>query len=333
MKSVLAYFIFPLFSWMCYGQIPRPIIHEMHRFDVRTVLLVDGKSKIEQPQWTSDNKHLIFKRGNSWRKVDLMQVSLIPAEWNHQSIGINTYDVLDSITTSERIPTTSAQSVITSKGIVYQFITTAKGTTQLQKVNGRKKSVIWETGGDICHSIVLSPNEAFLAYVSDLNGLMIYCINKKTIRTNLSVSARNINKALHLFTKKDARKVEHLLNHAAKKDSSSAEAIVWKAYLKNYVGSREDAIRLMNRAVTKNPQNAYYFLFRGQLLSAVGNAEGAKDSFLYYNTIKPYDHHGFYELGILSEKVGNKQEACAYFSEASRYGSSLATEKLKLSCN
>lgn len=338
MKALVT-FLFGLVSTLVLGQIPRPITHEMNRYQVNTVLLFESSGIDYRPVWSANGQEIIFNYKNRWVKMDLNHVTFITGEWLHQTIGINKTEVLDSVFNSDfdRIAIENDQTVHrevkTSKGIRYELQQTANLTTRFIRHKGKKSWVIWETGGDNCHSISLSPDEHFVSFISESNGVMIYCLDEGTYNYKIPESAKLINKALELFQKKDSPKVEHLLNRAYHKDTTSAEAIVWKAYLKMYVGKRDDAVRLMNRAITRNTKNANYFFFRAQILYTAGDVQGAIDSYTYYNQLKPYDSHGYYELGLIYEAKGESDLACVNFALAKKYYSSRAIPKLENLCH
>lgn len=316
-----------------FGQIPRPILHEMNRYQVNTVLLFESTAIDYRPVWSSSGKELIFNFSNRWVKMDLNQVTFITGEWLHQTIGINKSEVLDSVIESDfdrqliENDKSMNRSITTKNGIRYTLEQTSNLTTRFIKSKGKKTWVLWETGGDNCHSISLSPDEHFVAFLSESNGVMLYCLDEKYYNHKLPESAKLINKALNLFEKKDSPKVEHILNRAYKKDTASAESIVWKAYLKMYVGKKDDAVRLMNRAIMRESKNAAYFFMRAQILYTTGDVQGAIDSYTYYIQLKPYDSHGYYELGLIYESNKQFELACENFTLAKKFYSIRAIKK------
>lgn len=333
---ILTIFIGALTS--VFGQIPRPILHEMNRYQVRTVLLFESAAIDFKPVWTASGNELIFNLNQRWVKINLNQVSLITGEWLRQNIGINKTEVLDSVYATDfnqkeiEDDKSMHRTVTTKEGITYALEQTSNLTTRFIKRKGKKSWIIWETGGDNCHSLALDPNEKFVAYISESNGIMLYCLDEKYYTHKLPETAKLINKALNLFEKKDSPKVEHMLNRALKKDSSSAEPLVWKAYLKMYVGKRDDAVRFMNRAITRETTNANYFFFRAQILYTNGDVQGAIDSYSYYNQLKPFDSHGYYELGVIYEALKEKVLACEQFNLALKYYSTRARKKIAENC-
>lgn len=324
MKFLLAITVI-LYTTAVNAQIPRPVLYEMNRFDVNTVLLYQSRTITYRPVWTADSKALLFYMDKRWVKLDLTQVILQPAEWNHRFIGLNSTEVLDSVfdyelnrTTIQKEPGAS-RKITTSKGVTYELKVTPDFTTRFVKTKGRRTVTLWETGGDNCLAPVLSPDEKFIAFISESNGLMLYALHKKDYQTRIPEAAKLINKALEIFVKKNSPKVEHLLNHAYRKDTTSAEAIAWKAYLKLYVGEKEDALRLMNRAVICNPKNSSYFFFRGQILKSLNDTENAISCFEYYTGLRPFDYHGYYELGLLYESQKDPEKACYNYELAEHY--------------
>lgn len=328
-----------LFTAVLNAQIQRPVLYEMNRFEVNTVLLYPSRNIEYRPVWTADSKALLFYMDKRWVKLDLTQVVLQPAEWNHQVIGLNNTEVLDSVFDYElnrnsiQNESESPRKIITSRGVSYELYVTPDFTTRFVKTKGKRSVTLWETGGDNCLAPVLSPDEKFIAFISESNGLMLYSIHKKDYQTRIPESTKLINKALKIFVKKNSSKVEHLLNHAYRKDTTSAEALAWKAYLKLYVGEKEDALRFMNRAVICNPKNSSYFFFRGQILKSLNDTENAIYCFEYYTGLKPFDYHGYYELGLLYELQNDSEKACYNFELAKRYHSPKATLKLTRFCS
>lgn len=152
---------------------------EMQRLKVETALIVHSQAIDEQPLWSPDGLFIACNIAGKWYKYSLKKVKLMKGKWINLKIG-----VLDA----EKHAITLADAEVKEYYAVSPFnidMVETKGGTKIEvKISemetvlyitkkGGVKQEIWTTGGQMCHSLVLSPDEKYVAYLCELNGLMV----------------------------------------------------------------------------------------------------------------------------------------------------------------
>ena len=144
--------------------------------------------------------------------------------------------------------------------------------------------------------------------------------------------------------------VIRLANQALKIKADSEEAYFMRAYAKDDLGDKKEAIADLNQAIAINPQNAIVYTNRGVVKSALGDKQGAiadynraiaidpKNDFAYNNranaksdlgdkqgaitdynraiAINPHNAHAYNGRGNAKSALGNKQGAIADYDRA-----------------
>lgn len=318
------------------AQNPRPLISELNRCDVNTVLLWPVPNIDEYPLWSKNSDYLAFNQMGRWIKLNLNEVFLTPADWRGRTIGMNTTEVLDSVTTEDleeykKATIYDPRKVTTKDGITLELKMTDSYTEFAIVDKNKKEKRLLQTGGDNCHSLSLSPNEKFVAFISEMNGLMVYCIDETLYKNNIPKHILLTNKAINTFSK-NIVKSEKLFNEAIALDNKYSEPYYWKASIEMSKNNDSLSIYYLNKASEIDPNFSNYYFAIGLLYKELNKNNLAITSFIEYTKKKPFDLHGYYELGLLYIEIGNNKEACDNFRLAKKYHSTRAQEKIEELC-
>jgi hypothetical protein len=152
---------------------------EMARLGVGTALIVQSQAIDEYPLWAPDSSAVAVNVMGKWRKFDLKNVGLAEADWHKQKIGVlmlanEAPEILDS--EKERLLTSSKydpREILTQKGDKVELSLDGFSTSLIVTEREGQSKVLWRSGMENCHSLALSPNEKYLAYLCELNGLFV----------------------------------------------------------------------------------------------------------------------------------------------------------------
>jgi hypothetical protein len=115
-----------------------------------------------------------------WYKVNLLQISLEEGTWRgKQKIGVITSKTSVSEASSQEVQQWAKVSkfnerVLTTKaGTRIELRETDLGTTLIVRKRNQKAQKIWTSDMENCHSLVLSPDEQYVAFICELNGVAI----------------------------------------------------------------------------------------------------------------------------------------------------------------
>ena len=152
---------------------------EMTRLNVNTAMIVRSQAIDEYPLWSEDSKFIGVNIMDRWVKLDLQNIKLSVAGWRNQDIGLITNENNISDLTNKELE----QFNLCSKNGIRKVITKTGKEIEL-KLNGFSTSLIiteikaqpttlWTSGMENCHSLSLSPDEKYVAYICELNGLLV----------------------------------------------------------------------------------------------------------------------------------------------------------------
>lgn len=156
---------------------------EMARLYVHTALLVRSQEIDEFPVWSPDSRFLGVNIRGKWFKVDTSNIRLRRATWHEQLIGV----VEDQ---PELQPMTSEEASEWARGC-HHGDSEVRGSSgfraEMQRdelssslVVSRQghKVVLWKSDLENCGALSLSPNGARLAYICELNGVLVMDVGR-----------------------------------------------------------------------------------------------------------------------------------------------------------
>ena len=152
----------------------------MQRVGLQSVLVVHSQAVDEQPVWSPKGDALAVNIEGKWVRVALTSVSLVPAQWHGGSrIGLvqppPAMEPIDEETVRswEKAGTYDPRRLQTKDGTVLELKVEELSTEFLITRKGSKPESQWKSGMENCHSLGLSPDEKYVAYICELNGVAI----------------------------------------------------------------------------------------------------------------------------------------------------------------
>jgi hypothetical protein len=152
---------------------------EMTRLKTETVLIVQSQAIDEYPLWSPSSDFIACNIEGKWYKFRLTNIDLADAKWRGQTIGVlKSRDAYSELTNKEqaefeKVSKFNPREVKTTDGTKVEFKMEGMAVSLIVKKKGEKAKKLWTSGGENCHSLVLSPDEKYVAYLCELNGLLI----------------------------------------------------------------------------------------------------------------------------------------------------------------
>jgi hypothetical protein len=158
---------------------PAPLPDEMRRLDVRSARLVASQEIDESPVWSPVGDAIAVNITGEWRKVELRGLKLKAGTWHgKEPIGVIESPALvrinaSTVETWERAGRAGPREVMTGTGTKVELLSEDLGTRFVITAKGSPPETLWRTGLENCHSLALSANEAQVAFLCELNGLIV----------------------------------------------------------------------------------------------------------------------------------------------------------------
>lgn len=169
------------FSLLASAQEATALEKAMKKMKVETVLVANVEGIDEYPLWSPESDFVACYTFGDWYKFDLKLMKLAPADWHDRKIGImNNPKAVSPIKDSTElkrflaVSPFNAREVISKSGIRIQLKEAADFSVSLVITKpGKDPQIIWTSEGENCHSLTLSPDQKFVAYLCEMNGLMV----------------------------------------------------------------------------------------------------------------------------------------------------------------
>lgn len=332
MKKLLLFF-FLAAGTLLHAQASRPLVAELKRFDVNTVLLREGAFD-DYPLWSPDGRYVCAnENGNWWVKVDLENVSLYPSTWLNRTIAGNSVETTDNLSEEERSQFTTttkydSRRIQTSRNDVIELVMNSNFSVTLL-VNRMK---VWSTNGDNCHSLSLSPDERYVAFISETNGLMLMDFANAYRIAKLSPQETCINNIYARLDRGQLFKGEKMLNKALADYPKYAPLWHLKSLIYLNKGDTGHAMTYLNTALLYDSANYNYIYYKSQLYFEAGKYDNALLWIGKYIALRPDCLYGYYRRGEILEKKGDTASACENYRLAEARHSKRAKQKLKGLC-
>lgn len=153
---------------------------EMTRLKTETVLIVNSQAIDEYPLWAPNSDYIACNIMGKWYKFRLTNIELSEAKLHGLSIGVlATKDAYSPLTDSEqkqfdKVSKFNPREVTSIDGTKVELKETGDMSISLVVTKkGESSKILWTSGGENCHSLVLSPDGQFVAYLCEMNGLLI----------------------------------------------------------------------------------------------------------------------------------------------------------------
>lgn len=156
----------------------------MKKLKVETVLVANVEGIDEYPLWSPKSDFVACYIFGDWHQFNLNEMKLTTGDWHNQVIGIMNNPKAVSIIkdSSELKPFLAAspfneREVTTKRGTKIELRQNNDFTVSLIITKDRVPTVLWTSEGENCHSPTLSPDGKFVAFICELNGLMVMKID------------------------------------------------------------------------------------------------------------------------------------------------------------
>jgi len=164
----------------CMGNAAAPLDEEMKRLGVRSALVIASEAVDESPVWSPAGDALAVNIEGRWGRVDLGSVALEPGTWrDKQPIGVlNPPASLSRIEEGtvekwKKSGTYGARKVVMPDGTTVELRQDELSTKLVVTKRDAKPKTLWTSGFENCHSLALSPDGHYVAYICELNGVVV----------------------------------------------------------------------------------------------------------------------------------------------------------------
>jgi hypothetical protein len=162
------------------GANPTGFRSALTRLGLSSALVISSQAVDEQPLWSPDGDQLAVSVEGKWSKLDLGSVSLQKGTWHgDEAIGVaSPAPRLSNITAAEvgdwqKSAKFDPRRITTKNGMTVELEQVGLGTVFRTTKKGQKPAVFWKTSLENCHSLTLSPDETLVAYICELNGVVV----------------------------------------------------------------------------------------------------------------------------------------------------------------
>jgi hypothetical protein len=148
---------------------------EMSRHNVETVYIGGGGGVDEYPAWSKDGRYLALNLMGDWIGVDLENVVLNTADWKGIVVGALAETKQIQLGTIDGYIETrkeNMRAITLSNGDEYKFVGSL-GKSLTKTIKGAEPEVVWQGDFENCFGFNASPDENFLAFICEQNGLFV----------------------------------------------------------------------------------------------------------------------------------------------------------------
>ena len=152
---------------------------ELNRLNAETVLIIQSQAIDEYPLWSDSSDYIGCNIMGKWHKIRLTDIQLQEAIWKNQKIGVlTTQDALSEMTAKEvkefkKVSKFQPREVTTSDGTKIELKMDGMSVSLIITKKGQDSKILWTSGGENCHSLTVSPDEKYVAYLCEMNGLLV----------------------------------------------------------------------------------------------------------------------------------------------------------------
>lgn len=167
------------FGFGCSQPTPTTLAEAMRTAGVSTALVLPSQAIDEYPVWSPDQRYMGVNVKGTWLKLPIDSVTIKKVYWRDMSIGqaIATQRPValstDELAACMRASSFQPREITTRSGIRIELRSVEMSTRLVITRTGKPEETIWTSGGENCHSLVLSPDQTHVAYLCELNGLLV----------------------------------------------------------------------------------------------------------------------------------------------------------------
>lgn len=317
-----------------FSQYLRSFQAELSRCDVSTILFRQTNSVEEYLLWSPDGNWIGFYESGRWKKQNINDVSLNTADWLGMVIGMNVSEVYDSISQNEIIDFKAKtvygpREVITKSGTKIQLRQVGLSTQFVLNKTADSEKILWQTSMENCHSLSLSPDEKYVAYISESNGIMIYCL----VQDILPKSTLLMNQAYNYCYQANYAKATKFIDKSTNISGHTPESYLLKATIELASNNNEElAINYINKAIEINNKIPQLYFSLGQIYERAKKYELSIQAYTKYTELTSSSLYGYYSIAGIYVKLKDYENACFFFREALKRHSIRAQEQIDIYC-
>ena len=151
---------------------------EMARLSVREALVIASEAVDDAPVWSPRGDFLAANVDDRWIKVDLSRIRLEPGRWHNEPIGVRNSEAAVSDVSAKEVKAWSRvrpgqRRVRAKNGTVVELRAEGLATSLIITRKGGSPERLWTSSLENCHSLVLSPDQQFVAFIAEGNGVVV----------------------------------------------------------------------------------------------------------------------------------------------------------------
>ena len=152
---------------------------ELARLGVRSALIISSQAVDGSPVWSPAGDAIAANIEGKWSSVDLRNVKLIKGSWHgNEPIGVvdrpGTTQVPEAeVKTWEKAKIGGQRKVVAKDGTKVELLFVELGTRLVITRKTASPEIVWTTDMENCHGLALSPSGKQVAYVCELNGVIV----------------------------------------------------------------------------------------------------------------------------------------------------------------
>lgn len=158
----------------------RSLAEELNRLRTHTAIVLPSSAVDEYPLWSPSGDYIAVNVMGKWYKVNLSEISLQKGLWRGgQEIGVissrtSVSDASDKeVEQWKKVSRFSPRAVTTKAGTNIELKGTDLGTTLTIRKREQKPQAVWTSETENCHSLVLSVDDRYVAFICESNGVAI----------------------------------------------------------------------------------------------------------------------------------------------------------------
>jgi hypothetical protein len=321
-----------------YGQLARPLDIEMTRLGADITVLVPYGAIDEYPIWSPNSDYVGINVMGEWKKVGLTETYLVGADWSKKLVASYNFNGVMEPMSMEEIEEYKAASpwdphkVTATDGTIFQITPPTPGTTFTISKPGQKTKLIWSQGG-VYHSLTLSPDGKYLAFLSETNGLMIFATDKVKLASTSGEAELRVNAVIGLIEKEKYTKALSELDALISEFPNHPEAYSLKGQvLYRFVHQKAAALAFLEKSIELAPERAMYVHILADYYSAIHEYQKAIEALHLFNSMRPHHTYVYYELGSLYEEIGDLDKACEMYQLLLPHDREAAEQKIVQTC-
>lgn len=144
-------------------------------------LVIPNQAIDGYPVWSEDGKFVYAQVGGLWMKLNIDKIHLSSGNWEGMQIGVN--DNQSSLESAEESQKTidslvlknnhDDKDIVFSDGNKFEFKQSELHSEFVMTKPSEKPKTLWQTDLGLCYYLVLSPNQKYILFKCELNGIML----------------------------------------------------------------------------------------------------------------------------------------------------------------